>query len=110
TQYERAKRSVDFIQRYIFPGSNLTSVGAMTRSIATRTDLQLMALEDIGLHYAQTLRDWRRNFLLKLPEVRAMDYPEAFIRMWEYYFCYCEGGFLERAISDVHLQARKPHT
>ena len=108
TQYERAKRSVDFIQRYIFPGSNLTSVGAMTRSIATRTDLQLSGLEDIGLHYAQTLRDWRRNFLLQLPQVRAMGYPEAFIRMWEYYFCYCEGGFLERAISDVHLQARKP--
>ena len=70
--------------------------------------MQVTGLEDIGLHYARTLRDWRRNFLLKLPLVKAMGYPEEFIRMWEYYFCYCEGGFLERAISDVHLQARKP--
>jgi cyclopropane-fatty-acyl-phospholipid synthase len=107
-QFERTKRSVDFIQRYIFPGSSLTSVASMSQSIASRTDLQITDLEDIGLNYAQTLRDWRRNFLLKLSEVRDMGYPEAFIRMWEYYFCYCEGGFLERAISDVHLQARKP--
>ena len=106
--FEKAKRSVDFIQRYIFPGSNLTSVASMSHSIATATDLQVTGLTDIGLDYAKTLRAWRENFFARLNEVKALGYSEEFIRMWEYYFCYCEGGFTERVISDVHLQARKP--
>jgi cyclopropane-fatty-acyl-phospholipid synthase len=107
-RYEEAKRSVDFIQRYIFPGSNLPSVKAMAQSIAARTDLMITGLEDIGLHYATTLNRWRRNFFERIDEVRALGYPEEFIRMWEYYLCYCEGGFLDRSISDVHLLAEKP--
>ena len=107
-RYEAAKRSVDFIQRYIFPGSNLPSVKAMTTAIAERTGMMVTGLEDIGLHYATTLKQWRRNFFEHVDEVRALGYSEEFLRMWEYYLCYCEGGFLDRAISDVHLVAEKP--
>ena len=107
-RYEKAKQSVDFIQRYIFPGSNLPSTSVMARAIANQTDLIISGLEDIGLHYATTLNHWRRNFFDQIARVRALGYPEEFIRMWEYYLCYCEGGFLERAIGDVHLVAERP--
>ncbi len=107
-RYEEAKRSVDFIQRYIFPGSNLPSVSAMVSAIAKQSDCMVTGLHDIGLDYALTLNHWRRRFFERIEEVRELGYPESFIRMWEYYLCYCEGGFTERAISDVHLLAEKP--
>lgn len=107
-RYEEAKRSVDFIQRYIFPGSNLPSLSAMVNAMATESDLLVTGLEDIGLHYARTLNLWRRAFFDRIQAVRKMGYPETFIRMWAYYLCYCEGGFLERAISDVQLVAERP--
>jgi cyclopropane-fatty-acyl-phospholipid synthase len=65
-------------------------------------------VDDIGLHYATTLRHWRRNFFATIDHVRNLGYPETFIRIWEYYLCYCKGGFLERSISDVLLVAEKP--
>jgi cyclopropane-fatty-acyl-phospholipid synthase len=65
-------------------------------------------VEDIGLDYAITLNRWRHEFFRQIEAVRAQGYPESFIRMWEFYLTYCEGGFLERAISDVHLVAEKP--
>ena len=77
-------------------------------SIARMTDLRLLGLEDIGLHYAKTLKIWRQNFLDRLDDVRQQGYPERFIRMWEFYLCYCEGAFLERAISDVQVLFTKP--
>jgi len=107
-RFEEAKRSVDFIQRYIFPGSNLPSVKAMVASIASESDMMVTGLHDIGRDYAITLKHWRERFYARLDEVRELDYPESFIRMWEYYLCYCEGGFRERAISDVHLLAERP--
>jgi len=107
-RYEQAKRSVDFIQRYIFPGSCIPSVAAMTDSIARASDLRLFHLEDIGPHYATTLRKWRENLFGNIAAVRALGYPESFIRMWEFYLCYCEGGFAERAIGDVHMLLLKP--
>ncbi len=107
-RYERARRSVDFIQRYIFPGSCIPSVGALSASIARASDLRIFHLEDIGAHYARTLREWRRNLFDKLPQIRALGYDDAFIRMWEFYFCYCEGGFAERAIGDVQMLLVKP--
>ncbi len=102
-RYERAKHSVDFIQRYIFPGGALPSVSAMVGAIARQGDMEVTALHDIGLHYAETLRHWRLRFEAKLDEVRSLGYSDTFIRMWRYYLCYCEGAFRERAISDVHL-------
>jgi len=107
-RYEQARRSVDFIQRHIFPGSCIPSVTAMTQSITRASDMRLVNLEDIGPHYATTLRMWRENLLRNIERVRGLGYPESFIRMWEFYLCYCEGGFAERAIGDVHMLMAKP--
>jgi len=107
-RYDEYRKSIDFIQRYIFPGSGLPSSSVMTDSVARNTDMRLLGLEDIGLHYATTLNRWRENFFARLPEVRQQGFSETFIRMWEYYLCYCEGAFLERAISDVQILFAKP--
>jgi cyclopropane-fatty-acyl-phospholipid synthase len=107
-RYESAIRSVDFIQRYIFPGSNIPSNTAMLTSMTRASDLRLVDLQDIGLHYATTLRHWRENFFANIEAVRALGYSEAFIRMWDFYLSYCEGGFAECALGDVHLVLAKP--
>jgi len=107
-RYESARKSVDFIQRYIFPGSCIPSNTAMLNSITGKTDLRLFDLEDIGPHYATTLRMWRENFFSNISKVRTLGYSEEFIKMWEFYLCYCEGGFEERALGNVHLLLSKP--
>lgn len=107
-RYDSAIRSVDFIQRYIFPGSNIPSNTAMLQSMTRASDLRLVDLQDIGQHYATTLRLWRENFFAQIEAVRALGYSEAFIRMWDFYLSYCEGGFAECALGDVHLLLAKP--
>lgn len=107
-RYEQALHSVDFIKRFIFPGSFIPCVSAITGAAARASDLRLVNLEDIGPSYALTLRAWRERFLARLDEVRAQGYDERFIRMWEFYLAYCEGGFLERSIGDVHLLLARP--
>jgi cyclopropane-fatty-acyl-phospholipid synthase len=107
-RYEEYRKSVDFIQRYIFPGSGLPSCAVMTGSVARVTDMRLLGLEDIGLHYATTLHRWRDNFFSRIQDVRQQGFSDTFIRMWEFYLCYCEGAFLERAISDVQILFAKP--
>lgn len=107
-EYERYKSGVDFIRRYIFPGGCLTSVTDMTRVMTRYTDLRVLHLEDIGPHYAQTLRAWHDRFLAKLDAVRAHGYSDTFIRMWRFYFCYCESAFIERAIGDVQMLMMRP--
>jgi cyclopropane-fatty-acyl-phospholipid synthase len=109
-RYDEYRKSVDFIQRYIFPGSGLPSSAVMTGSVARMTDMRLLGVEDIGLHYAKTLNLWRKNFFDRIEEVRRQGFSETFIRMWEYYLCYCEGAFLERAISDVQILFAKPES
>ncbi len=106
--YEQARKSVDYIQRFIFPGSFIPSVEAISRSLTRATDLKIFNLEDIGPHYARTLREWRRNFFEHLPKVRALGYPDSFVRLWEFYLCYCEGGYAERQLGDVQLLLTKP--
>jgi cyclopropane-fatty-acyl-phospholipid synthase len=106
--YEQALKSVDFIQRFIFPGSFIPSVTAITDSVRRATDMKVFHLEDIGPHYATTLRKWRENFFARIADVRQLGYPESFVRMWEFYLCYCEGGFLERQIGDVQMLLTKP--
>jgi cyclopropane-fatty-acyl-phospholipid synthase len=108
--YEQARRSVDFIKRFIFPGSCIPSVRAMMSSVTRSTDMTLSHLEDIGPHYARTLRHWRERFLARQNEVRKLGYPDSFQRMWEYYLCYCEGGFEERQLGDVQMLLTKPHS
>lgn len=107
-RYERALRSVDFIKRHVFPGSFIPSIAAMLAASARASDFRLLHLEDIGPSYALTLRHWRQRFLARRDEVRALGYPERFIRMWEFYLCYCEGGFLERATGDAQLLFGRP--
>jgi cyclopropane-fatty-acyl-phospholipid synthase len=98
---------VDFIKRYIFPGSFIPCVTVLSQS-AAKSELRLIDLKDLGESYATTLREWRHRFLANLEQVREQGYPESFIRMWLFYLCYCEGGFIERSISDVHLLFEKP--
>lgn len=108
--YDQARREVDFIKRFIFPGSFIPSVKAITDSLARATDLKLYHMEDIGPHYARTLRLWRERFLARRSDVRAQGYSENFVRMWEYYLCYCEGGFEERQLGDVQMLLTKPRS
>jgi cyclopropane-fatty-acyl-phospholipid synthase len=107
-RYERYRRSVDFIQRYIFPGGCLPSVGAICHSVGKETDFRLFHLEDITPHYAETLARWRQRFRANLDQVRGLGFSEEFVRTWEFYFCYCEGAFRERAIGDVQILLTKP--
>lgn len=106
--YEQARRSVDFIKKYIFPGSFLPSVTSICQSLARATDLRLFHLEDQGPHYATTLRHWRERMFANLAQLQALGYSDTFVRMWEYYLCYCEGGFQERVLGDVQMLLVKP--
>lgn len=106
--YSRALRNVDFIKRYIFPGGFIPSVSAMSASISGASDMKIAHLEDIGPHYARTLRDWRKRFLDRIEEVEDLGYPPEFIRMWEYYLSYCEGGFLAHRLGTVQMLLCKP--
>jgi cyclopropane-fatty-acyl-phospholipid synthase len=108
--YDQAKRDVDFIKRFVFPGSFIPSVAAIAASLARVTDMKLYHLEDIGPHYARTLRLWRERFMARQNEVRAQGYPDSFVRMWEYYLSYCEGGFEERQLGDVQMLLTKPRS
>jgi cyclopropane-fatty-acyl-phospholipid synthase len=107
-RYERAKHDVDFIKRYVFPGGFLPSVTAMTATMTRHTDLRAIFIEDIGLHYARTLHDWRERFWARIEAVREQGFEDEFIRLWDFYLSYCESAFLERAVGDVHLHAIKP--
>ena len=107
-RYKEARESVDFIKRYIFPGGCLPSVAVMAQHIARDTDMQIVHLRDITNDYAETLAHWRQRFLANLEAVRDMGFSEEFVRMWDFYLCYCEGGFRERVISTVQLAFAKP--
>jgi cyclopropane-fatty-acyl-phospholipid synthase len=108
SRYESALHSVDFIKRYIFPGSFIPSVSVMLSSSAQHSDLRVTSLEDIGPSYARTLAAWRQRFTRHEPEVRALGYDDRFIRLWTLYLAYCEGGFEERRLSNVQLLLAKP--
>jgi len=107
-RYKQALKAVDFIKRHIFPGSFIPSISVMGSAIGRNSDMKLYNLEDIGPSYALTLRAWRTRFLDRISDVRALGYPERFIRMWVFYLTYCEGGFLERSIGDVQMLLCKP--
>ena len=106
--YDQALKSVDFIQRYVFPGSFIPSVQALSRSLAKATDLKIFHLEDIGPHYARTLRLWRERVFSHRAKIRELGYSDSFLRLWEFYLCYCEGGFIERQLGTVQMLLTKP--
>lgn len=102
-RYEQARQTVDFIQRYIFPGGCLPSIAVIADSVKRNTTMNILQIEDIGEHYAQTLKHWREAFNGSFEQVRAQGFDERFIRMWEFYLCYCEGGFMERSIGTAQI-------
>ncbi len=106
--YPEYRRSVDFIQRYVFPGSHCPSLGALVSAAGAGSDLRPTHLADLTPHYAETLRAWRHRFRSRLEDVRRLGYPERFIRLWDYYLQYCEAGFAERHIADFQLMLAGP--
>jgi len=106
--YDQYKTGVDFIKRYIFPGGCLTSVTDMSRTMTRNTDMRVTHLEDIGPHYAMTLRNWHDRFFARIDKVRELGHSDAFIRMWRFYLCYCESAFIERAIGTVQILIMRP--
>ena len=105
--YASYATGVDFIQRYIFPGGFLPSVAIM-RELVGRTPLQIEAVDDITHHYPPTLRAWRAALHRRWHDLIDLGYPDRLLRFWDYYFCYSEGGFLERTIGDVQMTLTKP--
>ena len=107
-RYDAASKEVDFIQRYIFPGGSLPSVNAIAKNVADHTDMRFYQLEDIGAHYATTLARWRERFFSNVEHIQSLGYSETFVRMWDFYLCYCEGGFRENSIGTIQLLLTKP--
>jgi cyclopropane-fatty-acyl-phospholipid synthase len=106
-RYEAARREVDFIKRHVFPGGCLPSQ-AVLKVAAERAYLSPVQADEIGLHYAETLRRWRENLAANRDRLAALGFDDRFRRLWEFYFCYCEGGFLERAIGAAQLVYAMP--
>ncbi|HDM8042140.1 TPA: class I SAM-dependent methyltransferase [Vibrio campbellii] len=107
-RYDYYSNNVDFIQKYIFPGGFLPSVTSLTQAMTKYSDLVTRDLFDIGLDYAKTLNEWHHRFNQAESEVRSFGYDDRFVRMWRYYLSYCEGGFLARTISAVHMTFQRP--
>ena len=107
-RFDQYVRSVDFIQKYIFPGGCLPSISALSNAIGRTTDLRFMHMEEFGHHYAETLARWRQRFWRNIDQVRCLGFNERFIRMWHYYLCYCEAGFLENQIGVTQILLAKP--
>jgi cyclopropane-fatty-acyl-phospholipid synthase len=107
-RYRQALRAVDFIKRHVFPGSFIPSVAAILAAKTRVSDLALVEFEDFGISYARTLAAWRERFRSRLAKVRALGFDERFVRMWDFYLAYCEGGFRERSIGVAHLLFAKP--
>jgi cyclopropane-fatty-acyl-phospholipid synthase len=107
--FERAKLHDDFIRAMVFPGGCLPSIAAIAASVARTSDLRIVDLEDIGPHYAETLRRWRHNLEHRRAEVERLGFDDRFWRLWTLYLSYCEAAFMERHISDVQLFLARPH-
>jgi len=107
-RYRSYLRSADFVQRYVFPGGALTSLGAIAQAIGAGTDLSVLHVEDLSPHYARTLKRWRETFLEKSDEARRLGYDDRFIRLWEFYLAYCEAGFAEHCTSVVQMLLTRP--
>jgi cyclopropane-fatty-acyl-phospholipid synthase len=107
-RYAQAVRSVDFIKRHVVPGSFIPSIAAMLAAKTRSSHLALIELQDFGLSYARTLKAWRMRFLANIAQVHAQGFDTRFIRLWEFYLAYCEGGFRERSIGVSHLLFQAP--
>ena len=108
--YDRAARERDWLKKYIFPGSCLLSMSAMQHAMKVATDLRLVHMEDLGAHYARTLAEWRERFNANRGRIDGLGFDDRFVRLWNYYMCYCEGAMAERHCSVVQLVAAKPRS
>ncbi len=102
-RYHSYRKSVDFIRKYIFPGGHLPSISLINQHIAQQTTMTVNHFEDITSHYARTLQDWHQRFIANYSTLDHQKYDRQFYRLWRYYFAYCEGGFLERAIGTSQI-------
>lgn len=109
SRYEDLKKGVDWIQKHIFPGSLLPSVGAMNKAVNKTSDMTLVNLEDIGLHYGKTLRLWFDAFNDNWHRIKPLGFDETFKRKWNYYLCYCEAAFNMRNINVMQLVYTRPN-
>ena len=107
-RYSQALQNVDFIQKNIFPGSCIPSIEIIQKNLTKETDMIISDLENINHHYAKTLNLWQKAFNKNQNKIIKLGFDERFIRMWNFYFSYCEGGFAERAINDFHILMSKP--
>ncbi len=107
-RYESYRRGCDFIQKHIFPGGHLPSLAALTAAITRHSHFFVEHLENIGPHYAETLRRWRETLSEKYEEARSLGFSVSQLRAWEYYFAYCEAGFAARYLNDLHLVLTRP--
>lgn len=107
-KYKQYVNSVDFIQRYIFPGGCIPSNNRMIQLITDKTDMVVRQIDDFGFDYARTIEEWRHRFHKAYASLQKQGYDETFKRLWDFYLCYCQGGFLERSISVVHVVATRP--
>jgi cyclopropane-fatty-acyl-phospholipid synthase len=105
--YEASLGNVDFVKRYVFPGGQLVSLGAICNAAARSGELQPTRVEDITPHYAETLRHWRARMAGNRAQMRALGLDERFLRLWDFYLAYCEGGFRERVIHTVQLKLER---
>lgn len=109
-RYQQSLKSVDFIKKYIFPGSFIPSVSEILKVSAESTKMKLFNMEDFGISYAHTLNAWKKRFNNQIDAAEQLGYNKEFQRMWNFYFSYCEGGFIEKSISVVHLLFTKPRS
>ena len=106
-RFPRFRKEADWIQKYIFPGSELASVSEIVKSLGRATKLSLYHFEDFGMHYGRTLADWRERFWASIGEVRGQGFDDRFVNMWDYYLAYCEGAFRERHIGVAQIMLTK---
>ncbi|WP_159467521.1 cyclopropane-fatty-acyl-phospholipid synthase family protein [Dyadobacter sp. 3J3] len=109
SRYDSLKNGVDWIQKYIFPGSLLPSVSAINQSVNKTSEMSLVDLKELGLHYAYTLNAWYGKFIERLEEIKKLGFDESFVRKWTYYLCYCEAAFASRNISVMQLVYTRPN-
>ena len=108
-RYDAYRGGCDWIQKHIFPGALLPSLTAMCQALTGNTSLVVESVENIGAHYAPTLRLWREALLANKEKVKALGFDDVFLRTWDYYFSYCEAGFSTRTLGDLQLVLTRPN-
>ena len=108
-RYETYRKESDWIQKYIFPGGLLPSLSALQAAMIRHTSFHVEHLQNIGIHYAPTLRAWRERFEKQIKTIEALGYDKKFQRMWRYYLAYCEAAFATRELNNLHLVLARPN-